>query len=75
MFNARFLRKMRFAVLSVCVAGGTMFTSCGLTDIRDNLISGALGGIEGAAENWVSALIIDLNEIFEATPDTPIDTP
>ena len=76
MFKPRYWIRVKLAVLTTfAVTGGAMFTSCGLSDIRDNLIAGALGAVEGAAANWVDGLLIDANEIFEATPDNPIDTP
>jgi len=60
----------------MCVAlGSTVFTSCGATDIRDNLIEGALSAVKGAATSWVDGLLPDFNEFIEAVPDNPIDTP
>ena len=75
MLMARVVRRARLAVLTVCVVAGSTVCSCGLTDIRDNLIAGALAGIKGAATTWVDGIIPDLNEIIEAMPDNPIDTP
>lgn len=76
MFSSGFLRKAKLAVMTTFIAAGsTVFSSCGWTDVRDNLVAGALDAVSGASENWISSLIIDMNEIFEATPDTSIDTP
>ena len=75
MLMARVVRKARLALLTTCVVAGSTVCSCGLTDIRDNLIAGALAGIKGATTNWVDGIIPDLNEIIEAMPDNPIDTP
>jgi hypothetical protein len=69
--------KVKLSLLTtLAITGGTLFTSCGLTDLKDNLIAGALAGVKNAATNWVDGAIMDLNEIVEATPDNPlIDTP
>lgn len=76
MLKMRFARKAKLALLSTfAVAGSTMFSSCGMGDIWDNMVAGALAGVKGATTNWVDGLIIDFNEFVEATPDTPIDTP
>jgi hypothetical protein len=77
MWKTKWMYKIRIAMLTACMmVGGTMFSGCGLTDIRDNLVSGALGAIEGASENFVGSLIIDFNEWIESVPDAPlVDTP
>jgi hypothetical protein len=62
-------------LLAACLLASSTVCSCGLTDIKDNIIAGALAGVKGAATNWVDGFIVDLNEFFEAIPDTPIDTP
>jgi hypothetical protein len=71
------MRKTRAALIAACMMGGcTMFSSCGLTDIRDNVVSGALGAVEVASADFVGSLLIDFNEWIEPTPDAPlIDTP
>ena len=76
MMSRRIARKAKLTlVAAMALVGGTVFTSCGLTDIRDNLISGALSGVKGAASNWIDGLLPDFNEFIEAVPDNPIDTP
>lgn len=75
MIKLRFLHRAKLAAMTALLAGGTLFTSCGLTDIRDNLVAGALSGVKGAASGWVDGLIPDFNEFIEAIPDNPIDTP
>ena len=76
MFNRHFARKAKLAlVTAMAFGGGTLFTSCGLTDIRDNLIAGALSGVKGTASTWIDGLLPDFNEFIEAIPDDPIDTP
>jgi len=76
MLNRHFARKAKPALgVAMALAGGTLFTSCGLTDVRDNLIAGVLAGVKGSATTWVDGLLPDFNEFIEAVPDNPIDTP
>ena len=75
MLNARLVRRVRIALLTTFAAGSTMFASCGMADIRDNLIAGSLAGFKGAATNWVGGFLINFNEFWEPFPDNPIDTP
>lgn len=75
MSQSRLLRRIRTGLLTVCMAGGTLFSSCGLGDIKDNLIAGALSGVKNSASIWVDGLIPDFNEFIEAVPDNPVDTP
>jgi len=64
------------AVACAMLVGGTLFSGCNVTDIRDSLIQGGLGAVQDAANNAVGSLLINFNEIFEATPDNPlVDTP
>lgn len=69
-----FSEKMKAALAAAGILAGGTVSSCA-TDIRDSLVSGALGAVKGASGDFVDGLIIDVNEIFEATPDEPIDTP
>jgi len=42
------LKKAKLAVLTtMAVAGGTMFGSCGMTDIQKNLYAGTLNFVQG----------------------------
>ena len=77
MLMSRYVRKTKLALLTAfALAGGTVFTSCGWTDIRDSLIAGSLGAVEGASANWIGGLLIDFNEWIDPFPDAPlIDTP
>jgi len=76
MLRVRFLRKVTLALLTTsALAGGTVFTSCGPTDIRDNLLAGALAGVKGAATNWIDGLLPDFNEFVGAIPKTPVINP
>ena len=52
----RFARKAKLALaMAMALAGGTVFTSCGLSDIKNNLIAGALGAVKTVTQNWVTA--------------------
>lgn len=75
MFMVRVLRKARLALMATCLVAGSSVCSCGIADIKDNLIAGALAGVKGAATNWIDGILPDFNEFVEAIPDTPIDTP
>jgi|GEM_PF-2665914 len=75
MLSKSIVRRTKFALMAAVLGGGTLFSSCGINDIQDNLIAGALAGVKGAATNWVDGLLIDFNEFVEAIPDNPVDTP
>jgi hypothetical protein len=68
MFNARLLRRVRVVVFAAVGIAGSTLCSCGLTDIRDNLVSGALGAVEDAAGNAINSLIPDFLEFFGTIP-------
>ena len=68
MLNARLVRRVRIALLTTFAAGSTMFVSCGMTDIQDNLIAGTLGAVKGAAQNWIGDLLVNFNGFFAAVP-------
>lgn len=74
MVKTSFSRKAGTALAAAGLMAGGTVSSCA-TDIRDSLRSGALSALSGASGNFVDGLIIDLNELFEATPDESIDTP
>lgn len=65
-------RKVKLASAAMMLAGGSLFTSCGLSDIKDNLIAGSLAGVKSFATDFVDSLLINFNEIFDATPDNPL---
>jgi hypothetical protein len=71
------LRNSRWAMMFfMAAAGSTVFSSCGLSDIKDSLVEGSLAGVKGAATNWVDGFILDLNELIDPFPDAPlVDTP
>ena len=77
MLKSRTLVKINAAAIACAMlVGGTLFSGCNITDIRDSLIAGSLSAVEGAANNAVGSLLINFNEIFESTPDNPlVDTP
>jgi len=77
MLKSRTLVKMNAAAIACALlAGGTLFSGCNITDIRDSLITGSLSAVQGAANDVVGSLLIDFNELFESIPDAPlIDTP
>ena len=55
---------------SMVLASSTVFGSCGLTDIRDNLIGGSLDAVRGAAGDLIGAFLPDFNELLPAIPPT-----
>jgi hypothetical protein len=76
MMKSGLCRKMKTATLAILIAGGTLLGGgCSLQAVRDSLWDGVLDAVEGASSNAVDSLIINLNEIFESTPDNAIDTP
>ena len=77
MWKSRILAKVNaVAIACAILVGGTLFSGCNITDIRDSLIAGSLSAVQNAANNAVGSLLINFNEVFEATPDTPlVDTP
>jgi len=77
MLKSRILVKVKaIAIACAMLVGGTLFSGCNITDIRDSLIAGSLGAVQSAANNAVGSLIINFNELFESTPDNPlVDTP
>jgi hypothetical protein len=77
MSNWRFVRTARVIVFCYAAMYGSLtLLGCGLSDIRDSLVDGALNGVQGATTNWVDSFILDLNELIDPFPDQPlIDTP
>ena len=76
MLNGYVVRKAKFLLLTALMFGsGMLFSSCGLTDIRDNVIAGALAGVKGSTQSWVNGLIPDFNELMEAFSGNPVNTP
>ena len=74
MIKTSFSQKAKAALAAACIMAGGTVSSCA-SDIGDSVRAGALGAVSAASGNFVDGLIIDLNEIFEATPDDSIDTP
>ncbi len=75
MWMARYVRKTKMALfMAFALAGGTVFASCTMTDIKDNLIAGSLAAVKGAATNWVSSLFVDFTEFVEPLPGQYIIT-
>jgi len=77
MLKSLTLLKINTAVIACAMlVGGTLFSGCNISDIRDSLIAGSLSAVQGAANDVVGSLLIDFNEIFDPTPDAPlVDTP
>lgn len=78
MLKSRLLHKVKtVALVYAMLAGGSMFWfgGCTLNDIRDSLTKGALGAVQGAAQNWIGSSIVDLREVFDPIWDNPIPTP
>lgn len=77
MSMSRFVRKTKLAALAAfAVAGGTMFGGCGLSDIKNNLVDGALAAVKGASTDFIGSFLVDFNEWIDPIPDAPlIDTP
>ena len=75
MLRACSVRKVKLGLLTTfAVAGGTVFSSC-VTDMRDSIVAGSLSALEATANNWISGLLIDFNELFDPLFDFPIWTP
>ena len=58
MLNRRIAQRMKLAALvAAALAGGTTYTSCGMSDVRDNMIAGTLTYVKtSTTEMWTSAL-------------------
>ena len=71
MWMARCVRKTKMALfMAFALAGGTVFTSCTMTDVKDNLIAGSLAAVRGAATNWIGSLFVDFTEFVQPFPGT-----
>jgi len=58
--SKRFVKKVKLTLVATMMLGsGTLFTSCGLADVKDNLVAGALSAVKGSAATWVDDLIPD----------------
>lgn len=69
MWMTRCIGKTKMALFMACaLTGGTLFASCTMTDIRDNLIAGSLAAVRGAATNWVGSLFLDFTEFVQPFP-------
>ena len=70
MSKSRILSKARMgAFLCATLAGGTLFSGCSLTDVRDSLVDGSLSAIQGAASNVVDSILVNFNEFFAPIPE------
>lgn len=45
------------AMVALTAMGGSLMASCGLTDIRHNLVAGTLAGFKGVTTSWWTALL------------------
>jgi hypothetical protein len=73
MFNSRFVRRVKIVMItSLAITGGAMFQACGMNQIKDALVAGALAGVQASTSGWVSSLIPDLNPVFDPLLDQPV---
>jgi hypothetical protein len=58
MSNRSTVSRVKIVVMiAAAFAGGTAYTSCGMSDIRDNLVAGTLTYVKSATtEMWTSSL-------------------
>jgi hypothetical protein len=50
---------------AMTVAGGTVFTSCGMTDIRHNVVAGTMSFVEGYTTDMFYALFPPAGELID----------
>lgn len=72
MCMARVLRKAKLALLATCLMLGSTVCSCGLVDIKDNIIAGALAAVKAAATDAVDSVLPNFNEFIDAIPDAAV---
>jgi hypothetical protein len=74
MLVRRVRRMIRVAAMSTALftSGSLLLWGCGLSDIRDSAVDGGLSAVQGAVNNWVGALLINLNEFIDPFPDNAV---
>jgi hypothetical protein len=60
----RILRIGRIWLMGFCLAAGSTVYGCGATDLKDNLVAGAMVGVKNAATAWVTAFLPDATDFF-----------
>ena len=65
MLSIRAARRMKITMLTAIVAvGGTVFTSCGIVDLRHNLIAGTQAFVKGYTTDLWEALVPPADELI-----------
>ncbi len=60
----RILRTGRTWLMGIGLAAGSTVYGCGATDIKDNLVAGAMVGVQNAATSWITAFLPDVTDFF-----------
>lgn len=69
MSRSRVQLGIKAAFVACCTLGaGTVFAPCSLTDLRDSVIKGGLGAVEGAAKDALDSILVNFNEFFSPIP-------
>jgi len=71
MSMTRLVRSTKLGLMAATLAAGTVFgASCGLSDIKDNLVAGSLNFVKSYTADAWDLIIPNLNELFPAIPSS-----
>ncbi len=62
------MKKIKMAVLTMLCAGALYGTSCGPTDIKNNVIAGTLGFVKNYTTAFFTSWIPSWEEAWDQTP-------
>lgn len=62
------IQRMKLTALALLTAGTLFGPGCGMTDIRDSMVSGGLGFVKTMTTEFLDMAVPNLDEMFPSIP-------